>query len=322
MVFALTITSLAFACGPQPPTPPPCPNCSSNNTNNNIHNNNINIKNHNRNTNNNRNNATGVGIGVGIGKGGNSVAYGGRGGSASANAAVKNSGNSSVDGSGNSSNTYIDEDKREHIQGPALLQPDAKLKDGKALAIKTFGLDYFFKHAKYLSYTEAQRLAENADDVEVKVDLFKEFNQTGGVQLALSEPAGGQFMGFIYLTPTGDDCTMASLIGKAAAEASLKGGQVIVPVAKDTAAVSNGSAWNVGIGGGASILRDGDKVAIAPNGGTGYGKAKAWNEKRPALMVAVYGNGSIASATPDENKKLRVSKLETSNASYSDSDIR
>jgi hypothetical protein len=51
--------------------------------------------------------------------------------------------------------------------------------------------------------------------------------------------------------------------------------------------VLSGSSWNIGFSGGASLMTSGEDVAIAPNGGLGFGKAKSSSQFRPDAVYVV-----------------------------------
>jgi hypothetical protein len=69
-------------------------------------------------------------------------------------------------------------------------------------------------------------------------------------------------------------------------------------VFSDEGAFLEGSSWSFGFGGGASVSSSDGTSAIAPSGGTGFGKAKSNNEMRPALMAKVYGFETDAQKLP------------------------
>ena len=176
------------------------------------------------------------------------------------------------------------EDKRDHIQGPEVLNPDPKLSDGKANRVKLFGLALLDK-IKLLTAAQAKKLASKASDIEVEPALmFENDFRTDKIKLGDS----GEFMGYLYILPDGSDCNTAAMIGEAAKAGMNAGATHMRLVHVDHGDEATGSAWNIGIGGGASVASTNDRVAVAPNGGLGYGKAKASNESRPALVFELY----------------------------------
>jgi hypothetical protein len=61
----------------------------------------------------------------------------------------------------------------------------------------------------------------------------------------------------------------------------------------DTTELTTGDSWNLGIGGGASILTEGDKTAIAPNGGAGIGSASTRTDLVIEGVYAIWHDPSL-----------------------------
>jgi len=249
----------------------------------------------------------GIGVGIGVGgKGGNATATIKKGAVVNnvnpsatiekgavknintSKSAVVNSGN--VVDSGNSKSksdltlTQIYEDKRDHITGPAILKSDAKLSNGRVDRIKLFGLELLDKITQ-LTQAQADKLASQASDIKVeKALIFENAFELDKIKFGKA----GEFMGYLYVLSDGTDCNAAAMIGKVSRAAMKAGATHIELVRVSSADHATGSAWNVGIGGGASIMSNSETVAIAPNGGLGFGKAKASNEARPSLAFGAY----------------------------------
>jgi hypothetical protein len=258
-------------------------------------------------------NAKAGAIAVGIGKGGDG---------GDAKATVKNSGNSTntnknvagaaVVGSGNSKNTNIvgqgqgqkqgqstkvviednsvvvhEADKREHIQGPGLTKSDAKVVDAKASNIRAKG-DLFSKMAgKQMTLAMAKKASAKASDMDVEPALLWENDfRTDEIGIGNTD---GEFMGYIYIFSDGDDSYLAAMDAQASEDAMLAGATGIARLdAVETSKHLNGTAWNIGISGGASIMSNGEDLAIAPQGGLSYGKAKSSNQYRPDAVYEIY----------------------------------
>jgi len=243
------------------------------------------------------------------------IAYGGSS-SSSSSASVTHSGNSSISGSGNSSLYYYQEDKREHIRGPELLNSNPQVLHGKPLKIKTYGLDDFLANVEFLTKEEAEKLADKADDYTVKDAVFLDGEQESDV-IKITNEGHGKYMGLVYVYPDGNDCNIVSMFGVAAYKACKLGATEIKLVKVDSQEVDTGKAINIGIGGGASFLSHGDKTAIAPNGGTGWGKASSSSEELPAIVVALYTSGTKVTYNYSKISNDVVSKVVTT-----DSEIR
>jgi hypothetical protein len=178
------------------------------------------------------------------------------------------------------------EAKRDHISPSESPSVDAKLTDhDDKLRIKAVGS--VFAHLGEFTKGQATMLAKGMSDGKVEMALIVEKD----VQLTnihvVAKVEGAEFMGYIYVLPDGPDVTLAQMEGLLMKKAMYAGATHIVP-AVDEGAYLEGSSWNIGLGGGASILTSGGTAAIAPNGGLGYGKAKSNNEMRPAIMAELW----------------------------------
>lgn len=173
-----------------------------------------------------------------------------------------------------------------HIQGPDLMKSDAKLAEGKPAAAKTFGS--IMEKMTSITYDQARFVSKDADDVEIQKALLGEKDfRTDTISIG---DTSGVFMGYIYANSGGSDVNAAGMEGKALEAAMYAGMTGIKRVYKDSGKVASGKSWNVGLGGGASIITSGDSVAVAPNGGLGFGGAKASNELLPDMVFEVYFN--------------------------------
>lgn len=262
------------------------------------------------------------------------TAFGGAGGDAT----VKNSGNSSstIKDSGNSTNlnlntakggnakqeqgqvqgqksvnvnniniegdtTNVEADKREHIQGPGLINSDAKIVDAKASNIRSKG--DLFSRISSITYAMAKKASKNASDMDVEPALLWENDfRTDVITIGVE----GDFAGFIYIFSDGNDSYLAAMDAEAAEEAMEAGFTHIQRLgAVETSKHLNGTAWNIGISGGASIMSNGEDFAIAPQGGLGYGKAKSSNQYRPDAVYEVYFDKSKITAEVETSKSDR-----------------
>jgi hypothetical protein len=206
---------------------------------------------------------------------------------------IKGSGNSSVKNANNAkqnTTVTIEGDKYEaskmHIEGPGLIKSDAKLAEGKASRGKTIGS--IMDRLASVTYKQAKSLSKDSDDVEIMKAFLGENDFR--VDVISIGDTSGEFMGYIYANSNGADVNAAGMEGKALEAAMYAGMTGIVRVHKDSGKVASGKSWNVGLGGGASIITSGDSVAIAPNGGLGVGGAKASNEELPDMVFEVYFN--------------------------------
>lgn len=228
-----------------------------------------------------------------------------------AKAVVRDSGNSEsnskVIGSGNSKNTqvgivkggdqkmkneiniegdttYVEADKREHIQGPNLQSGNAKVVDTKASNARAKG--GLFEHVDFLTMKQAKMASKNASDMDVEPALIMENDfQTKTINIGKA----GEFAGHIYIFSDGSDSYLSAMDAEAS-EVAMKMGLTHIRRLDgvETSKHLEGSAWNIGVGGGASILTNGEDLALAPNGGAGYGKAKSASQMRPDAVYEVY----------------------------------
>lgn len=200
------------------------------------------------------------------------------------------------------------EDKRDHVNPNQYQGANAALQDGNAFDHKAMGS--VFQRVRGLTMAQAEKLGKDATDVEIDVAvMFDREDRTDSIKRG----SKGDFMGYIYLTPTGEDVSFAGMEGRAAVKAMWLGATHMKLAYYDTGNEATGSSWNIGLGGGASILTGADdNVAIAPNGGLGFGSAKAGNEERPALVYEL-------SFDKDSLPKPKVSmKAETKKVASSD----
>lgn len=187
-----------------------------------------------------------------------------------------------------------------HIQGPGLMDSDAKLQKNRPYRAKTVGS--IWDKVDFLTDSQAKKLATSAPDTEVTPAIIfeNEFKTT-----TLNKGVAGEFMGYLYVSPDGNEVNAAGMEGKAAEKAMALGATHMIRVYRDNGIDASGSSWNIGIGGGASIVTSGDSLAIAPNGGMGIGGAKASNEARPDMVFEIYFVKEII--------KEKVSKKSNSN---------
>ena len=218
-------------------------------------------------------------------KGGNATATGG---TANAEGGAGGAGGNATaaGGQGGSSDVSVKFDNPvQHVNPARAMEVDAKLTDhGDKLSIKTKGS--VWAHKQSFTYAQASRLGSGASDAKIETGLFTTYGKTATIGV-VATPGDAEFMGYIYILPDGPDCTLAQMEGKIMKASMDAGGTHIIPDV-DQGVYLEGSSWNVGFGGGASILSGDGQTAIAPNGGTGFGKAKSNNEVRPAIVVAVY----------------------------------
>jgi len=262
--------------------------------------------------------------------GSHSSAKGGDGGDAT----VKGSGNSSnlnintakggdakVTGSGNSKNTNVmgqksentnvitiegdttnvEADKREHIQGAGLTTSNANVVDAKASNVRAKG-DLLSK-VKTLTYAMAKKASKNASDMEVEPALLWENDfRTELITVGIA----GEFAGYIYIFSDGDDSYLAAMDAEAAEEAMEAGMTHIKRLGPvETSKHLSGTAWNIGLSGGASIMSDGENLALAPQGGLSYGKADSTNLYRPDAVYEISFDKSRINAKIETSKSDR-----------------
>lgn len=172
-----------------------------------------------------------------------------------------------------------------HIEGPALLKSDAKFSHGKKFTARTKGS--VWEKVDFLTLKQAKRLGKGSTDAEVEeaIILEKEFRTK---TLNKGIPADGEFMGTLTIYPDGTDVTAGGMEGRAAVAAMTLGATHMHRVHFGGGDRADGDAWNIGIGGGASIAQNGDQMMIAPNGGLGFGSADATNEQLPEMVFEIY----------------------------------
>jgi len=188
------------------------------------------------------------------------------------------------------------EDKRDLINPAAAPTADAKLSEGKAYTGKTKGSIWSDLMDMSVPMTAAKGLAKAGGDVEITLALMGE-NDFQTSHVIVSENPSGVLMGIVYASPDGDDCFAAGMEGKSLIAAMKAGATGIKRISQTDGQETNGSAWNVGLGGGASMFAKGDDIAIAPSGGLGYGSASASNEKRPEMAFKIYFDESLVKGT-------------------------
>jgi len=180
----------------------------------------------------------------------------------------------------------------QHISGPALVQSDAKFAKGKTFKFRTLGS--FWVQGMGLSGPAAYNLGIDADDA--KIDRALAYKYPATKYLIKGIPSDGVYMGNLYVYSDGSKISVSGLEGKGAAMA-MKYGATHAVIIYDSGDAADGSAWNIGFGGGASIVADSaGKIMAAPNGGMGIGAAHAINSELPALVVKCYrheGTGEI-----------------------------
>lgn len=189
------------------------------------------------------------------------------------------------------------EDKRDHITGPNVLQSDAKLSTGRAFKSKVYGAK-MLTNIKELTVKQAKKLSSKASDITCEEALYmeNEFSTNKVKCLYGKDKLSGESMGYLYMGSDGPDVNSAAMIGEAAEQAMKAGATHMKLVDFTVGELSEGSAWNIGLGGGASIMKGaGDSLAVAPNGGLGFGKAKAFNELRPEMVFELSFDKELAS---------------------------
>jgi len=171
-----------------------------------------------------------------------------------------------------------------HIQGPALVQPDAKFAKGKSFSFRTKG-SFWTTHSG-LGKDAAYNLAIDADDAKVDRALAYKYPSTEYVHKGM--PVKGVDMGSLYVYPDGSRVTVNGLEGKGLGVA-MKYGATHAVIIYDKGDAADGSAWNIGVGGGGSFVLDAaGKMMAAPNGGFGYGEAHAINSELPAMVIRCF----------------------------------
>lgn len=175
-----------------------------------------------------------------------------------------------------------------HINGPGFNNTEINHQQGKRFTYKTWGS--VWDRVDFLTYKQAKTLGKNVSDVEVEVSvMFENDFRTAHI----NKGKAGDFMGYLYVGSDGDDTNAAGMEGKAAKKAMELGATHMVK-RLDTGDVADGEALNIGLSGGASIIPgDNGSVAIAPNGGLGWGTASSTNETRPAMVFELYVDPSV-----------------------------
>jgi hypothetical protein len=171
-----------------------------------------------------------------------------------------------------------------YLTGPDLLQSNPQLTSGKADDSKLFGR--FMLHGASFTAKQAAILAGDGRAVKINLALITDYNykNVGSIK----EGTDGEFMGYLYATPANRDATEGAIEGAAMKAALYAGATSMRRVHSSKVETSAGSAWNIGIGGGASMTAGSQGTAIAPNGGLGYGQASAHNELLPSAVYALY----------------------------------
>jgi hypothetical protein len=181
-------------------------------------------------------------------------------------------------------------DKREHISGHAAPSTDVQLKDTVASSIRSRGS--LLDRVDYLTMDMAKRASKNASDMDVEpAVMFENDFSLDTIKVGTGE----RFAGYIYVFSDGSDSYLAAMDAKAA-EVAMELGMTHITRLGDVeiTKVLQGSSWNIGISGGASIMTQGEDMAIAPNGGLGFGAANSKSEYRPDAVYEVsYSAGLI-----------------------------
>jgi hypothetical protein len=186
-------------------------------------------------------------------------------------------------------NIKFEADKREHISGHAAPKTDAQLEDTRASAIRVRG--GLLEEVAFLTIDQAKMAAKNASDMKVEPAVLFE-NDFSLDTIKIGE--GETFGGFIYVFSDGSDSYLAAMDAEAAKVAMELGMTHIVRLGDaDASKVLEGSSWNIGISGGASVISQGEDLAIAPSGGLGYGAAKSKSEYRPDAVYKVSYSKSL-----------------------------
>lgn len=215
--------------------------------------------------------------------------------------------------------TQIYEDKRDHIQGPGLVQSDAKLQRGKPFTSKVRLIKEFMSNIDELSVAQAKKLASKASDITCEPALImeNEFSTNKVKCQYFGDKAPGDFMGYLYMGSDGGDVNTPSMIGEAAKKALRAGATHMRLIFVDAGESNNGDSWNIGLGGGASIMANGDATAIAPNGGLGIGHADSFSELRPEMVFELTFDSSLTA-----NYKLSKAELGYSASSIEVTQLR
>ena len=175
-----------------------------------------------------------------------------------------------------------------HIS-PDIGKTSAEMQDhDKTMNIKVIGsVDEFITS---ITRDYAVKLAKGASDVEIVESIMFEndFRTT-----MVSKGRVGQFMGFIYLIPDGDEVTMAGMEGKAYL-AAMDAGATHYVMEHTSGMYVEGSKAGIDFGGSASVAIAADGSAIIAPGATfGYSKAWSTNEYRPGVVIALYFDDTL-----------------------------
>jgi len=160
---------------------------------------------------------------------------------------------------------------------------DAKVVDTKASKIR--GTGSLLDRVEFLTMSMAVRASKNASDMDVEAAvLFENDFELDRIRVGQGEVFGG----YIYVFSDGTDSYLAAMDAEAS-EAAMKLGMThIVRLGEvGLTKVLDGSSWNIGFSGGASLMASGDEIGIAPNGGLGFGKARTSSEFRPDAVYEV-----------------------------------
>jgi len=186
-------------------------------------------------------------------------------------------------GQAQSTNIKIEADEREFLGTTAAPVVDARVKDTKASKIR--GTGSLLDRVEFLTMSMAVRASKNASDMDVEAAvLFENDFELDRIRVGQGEVFGG----YIYVFSDGTDSYLAAMDAEAS-EAAMKLGMThIVRLGEvGLTKVLDGSSWNIGFSGGASLMASGDEIGIAPNGGLGFGKARTSSEFRPDAVYEV-----------------------------------
>jgi len=183
----------------------------------------------------------------------------------------------------NTNTIKIEGDEREFLGTTAAPTVDAKVVDTKASKIR--GTGSLLDRVEFLTMSMAVRASKNASDMDVEAAvLFENDFELDRIRVGQGEVFGG----YIYVFSDGTDSYLAAMDAEAS-EAAMKLGMThIVRLGEvGLTKVLDGSSWNIGFSGGASLMASGDEIGIAPNGGLGFGKARTSSEFRPDAVYEV-----------------------------------
>jgi hypothetical protein len=180
-------------------------------------------------------------------------------------------------------NIKFEADEREFLGTTAAPVVDAKVRDTKASKIR--GTGSLLDRVEFLTMSMAKHASKNASDMDVEAAVLFE-NDFSLDRIRVGE--GEVFGGYIYVFSDGTDSYLAAMDAEASEVAMKLGMTHIIRLGEvGLTKVLNGSSWNIGFSGGASLMAAGDSVAIAPNGGLGFGKARSSSEFRPDAVYEV-----------------------------------